>query len=84
MDKLQLSQDGAQRLAMSGLHDSIVGCLVGSALGDAVGLYTEFLSGGMSAAAYPSRTLCSPQSRRRLPSAETRTEAVTASTRRVD
>ncbi|UNI19273.1 hypothetical protein JDV02_005467 [Purpureocillium takamizusanense] len=55
MDKLQLSQDGAQRLARAGLHDSIVGCLVGSALGDAIGLYTEFLSGEMSTTAYPSR-----------------------------
>jgi ADP-ribosylglycohydrolase len=63
MDKLQLSQDGAQRLARAGLHDSIVGCLVGSALGDAVGLYTEFLSGDMSAAAYPSRKfVLSPES----------------------
>ena len=63
MDKLQLSQEGAQRLARAGLHDSIVGCLVGSALGDGVGLYTEFLSGDMSAATYPSRKfVLSPES----------------------
>ncbi|KAJ6445459.1 RING finger domain-containingprotein [Purpureocillium lavendulum] len=55
MDKLLLSQGGAQCLARAGLHDSIVGCLIGSALGDAVGLYTEFLSADMSAAAYPAR-----------------------------
>ena len=55
MDKLQLSQGGLHRLAKVGLHDSIVGCIVGSALGDAVGLYTEFLSGELSAAAYPDR-----------------------------
>ena len=63
MNKLQLSQNGAQRLAREGLHDSIVGCLVGSALGDAVGLYTEFLSSDMSAAAYPLRKfVLSPES----------------------
>lgn len=63
MIKLQLSQDGEERLARSGLRDSIVGCLVGSALGDAVGLYTEFLSGDMSATAYPSRKfILSPES----------------------
>ncbi|KAF7627381.1 putative ADP-ribosylglycohydrolase [Aspergillus flavus] len=63
MDKIQLSQDAFNRLARAGLHDSIVGCLVGSALGDAVGLYTEFLSGDMSAAAYPARKfVLSPQS----------------------
>jgi ADP-ribosylglycohydrolase len=37
------------------LHDRTVGVLVGSALGDAIGLYTEFLSGAAAAAAYPSR-----------------------------
>jgi ADP-ribosylglycohydrolase len=36
------------------LHDRIAGVLVGSALGDAIGLYTEFLSASHAAAAYPS------------------------------
>ncbi|OGM48075.1 ADP-ribosylglycohydrolase [Aspergillus bombycis] len=63
MDKLQLSQYGWERLARASLHDSIVGCLIGSALGDAVGLYTEFLSGDMSATAYPARKfVLSPES----------------------
>ncbi|KAG7284282.1 hypothetical protein NEMBOFW57_010649 [Staphylotrichum longicolle] len=36
------------------LHDRVAGVLVGSALGDAIGLYTEFLSAASAAAAYPS------------------------------
>lgn len=42
-------------LAKSSIHDRIVGCLFGSALGDAIGLYTEFLPGHMTAIAYPDR-----------------------------
>ncbi|KAK3367989.1 ADP-ribosylglycohydrolase-domain-containing protein [Podospora didyma] len=44
------------------LHDRVVGTLFGSALGDTIGLYTEFLSAASSAAAYPSGTftLCPP------------------------
>ncbi|AEO67621.1 2a623533-5f1a-4fcc-85de-d0c95e329c29 [Thermothielavioides terrestris] len=38
------------------LHDRVVGVLVGSALGDAIGLYTEFLTAADAAAAYPTRT----------------------------
>ena len=37
------------------LHDRVVGLLVGSALGDAIGLYTEFLSAASATAYYPSR-----------------------------
>ncbi|KND89444.1 hypothetical protein TOPH_05790 [Tolypocladium ophioglossoides CBS 100239] len=55
MAAFQLSQDSIMALARAGLHDRIVGCLFGSALGDAIGLYTEFLSGDMSAMSYPSR-----------------------------
>ncbi|POR33670.1 Uncharacterized protein TPAR_06129 [Tolypocladium paradoxum] len=55
MASFQLSQDGMMALARAGLHDRIVGCLYGSALGDAIGLYTEFLSGDMSAMSYPCR-----------------------------
>lgn len=36
--------------------DKIFGCIIGSALGDAIGLYTEFLSKEQSAKAYPKRT----------------------------
>lgn len=42
-------------LAQATVSDRVVGCLVGSALGDAIGLYTEFLSRTKSEAAYPSR-----------------------------
>lgn len=42
-------------LALGALHDRSVGVLVGSAVGDAVGLYTEFLSAEHSALFYPSR-----------------------------
>lgn len=56
MDALALSQAATHGLAREAIHDKIIGCIVGSALGDAIGLYTEFLSGSMSAAAYPSRT----------------------------
>lgn len=41
-------------LVLSCMHDRAVGCVVGSALGDAVGLYTEFLSAQQCVAAYPS------------------------------
>lgn len=36
------------------LSDKIVGCIIGSALGDAIGLYTEFLSGEKARESYPS------------------------------
>lgn len=38
------------------LQDRTAGVLVGSALGDAIGLYTEFLSAAHAAEAYPSRS----------------------------
>lgn len=41
-------------LAKATLEDRIVGTLVGSALGDAVGLYTEFLTAEQAREAYPS------------------------------
>ncbi|BEJ15019.1 hypothetical protein CspHIS471_0407860 [Cutaneotrichosporon sp. HIS471] len=37
------------------LHDRILGTLVGSAVGDAIGLYTEFLTAKRAAAEYPDR-----------------------------
>lgn len=43
------------RLANVTLHDRIIGSLVGSALGDAIGLYTEFLSAKTAAVEYPDR-----------------------------
>ncbi|KAH8899772.1 putative ADP-ribosylglycohydrolase [Thozetella sp. PMI_491] len=45
----------AHPLIRDGLHDRIVGTLVGSSLGDAIGLYTEFLSAHTSAQSYPLR-----------------------------
>lgn len=35
------------------IHDRVVGTLVGSALGDAIGLYTEFLPASQCAFVYP-------------------------------
>ncbi|OIW32772.1 ADP-ribosylglycohydrolase [Coniochaeta ligniaria NRRL 30616] len=46
----------ANALVRAALHDRTIGALVGSALGDAIGLYTEFLSAPLAAAAYPSRS----------------------------
>ncbi|KAL7929691.1 ADP-ribosylglycohydrolase domain-containing protein [Trichoderma chlorosporum] len=55
-----LSQHALEAMAREMMHDRIVGCLFGSALGDAIGLYTEFLSGDMARLAYLSQkfTLC--------------------------
>ncbi|KAK2608490.1 hypothetical protein QQS21_002952 [Conoideocrella luteorostrata] len=55
MAEFGLCEQAAEALAKESIHDKMIGCLFGSALGDAIGLYTEFLSGEMSAAAYPSR-----------------------------
>lgn len=38
-----------------GVMDKIYGCIIGSALGDTIGLYTEFLSKEQSAHVYPER-----------------------------
>lgn len=50
------------QLASGILQDRIIGCLFGSALGDAIGLYTEFLPAAQAAQQYPtgSFTLLSP------------------------
>ncbi|CAK9780219.1 ADP-ribosylglycohydrolase [Cutaneotrichosporon oleaginosum] len=42
-------------LANTTLYDRILGTVVGSALGDAIGLYTEFLTAPRAAATYPER-----------------------------
>ena len=55
MPCLPTNLGAAHPLLRAGLHDRVIGTLIGSALGDAIGLYTEFLSGAASAAAYPSR-----------------------------
>lgn len=55
MPKFQLSQEAAAAMSQAVLHDRLAGCIFGSALGDAIGLYTEFLSGMMSERAYPTR-----------------------------
>ncbi|KAF4459372.1 regulatory for the arginine catabolic pathway [Fusarium albosuccineum] len=46
----------AGRSGLALAQDRIIGTLFGSALGDAIGLYTEFLSAELSAKAYPDRT----------------------------
>ncbi|BEI84426.1 hypothetical protein CcaverHIS002_0410300 [Cutaneotrichosporon cavernicola] len=43
------------QLVNTTLHDRILGTLVGSAVGDAVGLYTEFLTAKRAEAEYPGR-----------------------------
>lgn len=57
-----LKQESANVIVRSALRDHTVGAIIGSALGDAVGLYTEFLSADQAAISYPSRTftLASP------------------------
>lgn len=55
MMTLPLSQYALVALAREAMHDRIVGCLFGSAIGDAIGLYTEFLPASMCARAYPAR-----------------------------
>ncbi|KAH6610007.1 adp-ribosylglycohydrolase [Trichoderma cornu-damae] len=62
MAALPLSQHALDALAKETMHDRIVGCLFGSALGDAIGLYTEFLSGDTARLAYLSQKfiLCPP------------------------
>ncbi|KKP00712.1 hypothetical protein THAR02_07170 [Trichoderma harzianum] len=52
---LSLSQHALEALAKETMHDRIVGCLFGSALGDAIGLYTEFLSGETARLSYLSQ-----------------------------
>ncbi|KAM5381682.1 hypothetical protein ACJZ2D_002902 [Fusarium nematophilum] len=54
MPSIQPPQDPA--IAQAHLQDRIIGTLFGSALGDAIGLYTEFLSAELSEKAYPDRT----------------------------
>ncbi|KAL1835892.1 hypothetical protein VTJ49DRAFT_5913 [Mycothermus thermophilus] len=55
----------AQYLLNLTLQDRITGSLIGSALGDTIGLYTEFLSAAKAAEVYPSRhfTLLGPDGR---------------------
>lgn len=56
MSGIQVSSDALRKMQNQSLRDGIIGCLFGSALGDAIGLYTEFLSAEMSARVYPSRS----------------------------
>ncbi|KAJ6781743.1 hypothetical protein PWT90_07460 [Aphanocladium album] len=56
MNNIQLSSEAVREMQNQCLRDAIVGCLFGSALGDAIGLYTEFLSAEASQIAYPSRS----------------------------
>ncbi|CAM1507471.1 Fc.00g071120.m01.CDS01 [Cosmosporella sp. VM-42] len=56
MTSFELSQEGTKALAQANLHDRVIGVLFGSALGDAIGLYTEFLTAELSVKAYPSKT----------------------------
>ncbi|KAF2663280.1 ADP-ribosylglycohydrolase [Microthyrium microscopicum] len=41
------------RLYLEGMHDRALGCIFGSALGDAIGLYTEFMTREDARNAYP-------------------------------
>lgn len=50
-----IAPEDIEALAKETIHDRIIGCLFGSALGDAIGLYTEFLSGHTSSITYPSQ-----------------------------
>lgn len=54
MTAAQEPPDLPPQLALSALHDRIVGTLFGAALGDAIGLYTEFLTPEKVSCAYPS------------------------------
>lgn len=62
MTALALPQRALEEMARETIHDRIVGCLFGSALGDAIGLYTEFLSADTARLTYLSQkfTLCPP------------------------
>ncbi|KXX80407.1 ADP-ribosyl-[dinitrogen reductase] glycohydrolase [Madurella mycetomatis] len=51
-----LPQAATAALLRAALQDRTAGVLIGSAVGDAIGLYTEFMSAAHAAAAYPSRT----------------------------
>ncbi|KAK0724896.1 ADP-ribosylglycohydrolase-domain-containing protein, partial [Lasiosphaeris hirsuta] len=51
-----LSPSATTALLHASIQDRVVGTLVGSALGDTIGLYTEFLSAATSLSTYPSRT----------------------------
>ncbi|KAF4435741.1 hypothetical protein F53441_13445 [Fusarium austroafricanum] len=55
MTSISLSETAHKALEPSHLQDRIIGTIFGSALGDAIGLYTEFLSAELSAKAYPDR-----------------------------
>lgn len=44
---------GPRNLLRLALADRIIGCLIGSALGDAIGLYTEFFTAARAAQEYP-------------------------------
>lgn len=56
MSVIQLSNEALQDMQKQCMRDSIIGCLFGSALGDAIGLYTEFLSEEQCIQAYPSKS----------------------------
>ncbi|KAK3346384.1 ADP-ribosylglycohydrolase-domain-containing protein [Lasiosphaeria hispida] len=51
-----LNPSATTTLLHASIQDRVIGVLVGSALGDTIGLYTEFLSAATSLSTYPSRT----------------------------
>jgi len=53
--KAPMNPDSTNALVRASLHDRALGAIIGSALGDAIGLYTEFLSAAQAAEAYPLR-----------------------------
>ncbi|EGS19472.1 uncharacterized protein CTHT_0049360 [Thermochaetoides thermophila DSM 1495] len=62
-DLSSLPTEATSYLLRQALADRVAGVLIGSALGDTIGLYTEFLSAADAATAYPTRrfTLCGPK-----------------------
>lgn len=55
MSTVEASREFIDALAQENIHDRLIGSLWGSALGDAIGLYTEFLTAEQSEKAYPSQ-----------------------------
>lgn len=63
MGGIQVSSNALRDMQNQSFRDGIIGCLLGSALGDAIGLDTEFLSADSAVRVYPSGSfILSPKS----------------------